>query len=323
VLGEAANRRHSALDRTALFAEVAAGLSAWGAGEREPLEQSVGKELEAFSDAELTQFAARLSGTGADWGFHPHDAIARRLSRLAQSRVLRPGSGLAASESLESARKGPVFFVANHLSYVDANILDALFVAAGYQDVADRLTVLVGPKVFQTPTRRLASLCFGTIKIPQSQSIASEEAVMPRREVARLAEQTLRSVAERHATGEHVTIFIEGTRSRTGAMQRVLAASARYFETEGATIVPIGLWGTERLVPLDRMQVTPAQANARAGRPIAAAELSARAGGKRPVIADALGFLIADLLPPSYRGVYGETTPALASARAAASTFSA
>jgi len=322
VLGEAANRRHSALDRTALFAEVAAGLSAWGAGERDPLEVSVAKELEAFSDTELSEFAERLVGTGADWGFHPFDPIARRLSRLAQARVLLPGSGLSASESLERARKGPVFFVANHLSYVDANILDALFVSAGFQDVADRLTVLVGPKVFQTPTRRLASLCFGTIKIPQSQSIASEEAVMPRREVARLAEQTLRSVAERHAAGEHVHIFIEGTRSRTGALQRVLAASARYFETEGATIIPIGLWGTERLVPLDRMQVTPAQANARAGRPIAAAELSARAGGKRPVIADALGFLIADLLPPSYRGVYGEVTPALAAARAAAASFS-
>jgi 1-acyl-sn-glycerol-3-phosphate acyltransferase len=322
VLNEAANRRHSTLDRAAVYAEVAADLAAWGAGEREPLEVTVAKELGAFSDAQVAEFAVHLESTGATWGYHPRDPVARRLSRIAQGNVLLAGSVLQDSRQLERARQGPVFFVANHLSYVDANVLDSLFVSAGYQDVADRLTVLAGPKVYSLPTRRLASLCFGTIKIPQSQSIASEEAVMPRREVARLAEQTLQAVAERHAAGEHVAIFIEGTRSRTGAMQRVLAASARYFEVPGATILPIGLWGTERLVPLDRMQVTPAQVSARAGRPIAAAELSARAGGRRPVIADALGFLIAELLPPSYRGVYGETSPALASAREAALAFS-
>jgi 1-acyl-sn-glycerol-3-phosphate acyltransferase len=321
-VSEAAKPRHSAIDRTKLYADVAMGLSAWGAGEQARLQETVGKELAAFSDAELAEFAARLTGTGATWGFHAHDPIARRVSRLAQSSVLKPGSALEASESLERARKGPVFFVANHLSYVDANILDALFVAAGYQDVADKLTVLVGPKVFQTPTRRLASLCFGTIKIPQSQSIASEEAVMPRREVARLAEQTLQAVAERHRAGEHVMIFIEGTRSRTGSMQRVLAATARYFETEGAVILPVGLWGTENLVPLDRMQVTPAVAHAHAGRPVAAADVSARAGGKRPIMADALGFLIAHQLPPQYRGVYTDDTPGLEAARAAAATFS-
>jgi len=55
---------------------------------------------------------------------------------------------------------------------------------------------------------------------------------------------------------------------------------------------------------------------------IDAAELFARAGGKRPVVADALGYLIADLLPPAYRGEYAsdETAPA---ARAAASSFDA
>ena len=47
------------------------------------------------------------------------------------------------------------------------------------------MTVLVGPKVYMLAVRRLASLCFGSIKIPQSQSRASGEAVMPRREVAR------------------------------------------------------------------------------------------------------------------------------------------
>ena len=47
----------------------------------------------------------------------------------------------------------------------------------------------------------------------------------------------------------------------------MLAASARYFEVEGAVIVPLGLWGTEKLVPLDSEKVRPAQVLARAGPP--------------------------------------------------------
>ena len=66
------------------------------------------------------------------------------------------------------AASRPVFLVVNHLSYVDANVLDALLVSSGQRAVADRMTVLVGPKVYMHPVRRLASLCFGAIKIPQS-----------------------------------------------------------------------------------------------------------------------------------------------------------
>jgi 1-acyl-sn-glycerol-3-phosphate acyltransferase len=322
VLTEAANPRHASVDRAALCAGLAAGLADWGAGELDALTRTVERELSDFSDAELAIFGARLSDTGATWGFYPHDPIARRMSRLAHSLVLRPPSEMAERESLEIARRQPVFFVANHLSYVDANVLDALIVRAGYEDVADRLTVVAGPKVYSLPVRRLASLCFGSIKIPQSQSIASGDAVMPRREVARLAVKTLECVEERHRAGDHVLIFIEGTRSRTGGMQRVLAASARYYEGPGAIIVPIGLWGTENLVPLDSEKATPAQVSARAGRPVEAAKLFERADGRRPVIADALGFLIADLLPPAYRGTYRQVTPALAAARAAAASFS-
>jgi 1-acyl-sn-glycerol-3-phosphate acyltransferase len=305
-------------DRAGFCAKVASGLADWGSGDRHEVERAVERLLHDTSDADLATFARRLAETGASWGFHPHDPTARQVSRLAHSFVLLPSSRLADAHNLAIAAARPVFLVANHLSYVDANVLDAMLAGAGQRAVADRMTVLVGPKVYMHPVRRLASLCFGAIKIPQSQSRASGEAVMPRREVAHLAMQTLESVAQRYAAGDHVLIFNEGTRSRTGAMQRMLAASARYFEVEGAVIVPLGLWGTEKLVPLDSEKVRPAEVLARAGRPVDAAQLFARAGGRRPVFADALGFLIADLMPPEYRGEYGEVPPALEAAREAA-----
>jgi len=295
-------------------------LADWGAGERAALEDRVAESVADAHDADLEAFPARLATTGQTWGYHPHDPICRRISRLAHGLVLRPGSGLEASEALAFARRQPVFFIANHLSYIDANVIDALLVSAGYTDVADGLTVLAGPKVFALPIRRLASLCFGTIKMPQSQSTASGEAVMPRREVARLAQETLLTVEDRRRKGDHLMVFVEGTRSRSASMQRVLPAAARYFEAPGTQIVPVGLFGTENLMRLETDKVTPSEVHARLGRVVDAGKLFERAGGKRPLVADALGYLISDLLPSRYRGEYasGSTNRA---ARDVASSF--
>ena len=310
------------MDRGALLKGIVDLLCEWGAGERAAIERHVADRLADAHDGELVAFTQRLATTGQTWGYHAHDPICRRISRLVHGLVLRPGSGLEVSEALDFARRRPVFFVANHLSYIDANVVDALLVRGGFEDVADQLTVLAGPKVFAQPIRRLASLCFGAIKMPQSQSTASGEAVMPRREVARLAMETLMTVEDRRVKGDHLMVFVEGTRSRTATMQRVLPAAARYFEAPGTQIVPLGLWGSERLMQLETDKVTPSEVRVRVGAVIDAAELFARAGGKRPVVADALGYLIADLLPPAYRGEYAsdETAPA---ARAAASSFDA
>lgn len=310
------------VDREALVGGIANLLVEWGAGERSSVERLIAERLADADPSELVALRDRVANTGQTWGYHPHDPICRRLSRLMHELVLLPGSGLEPSGALDAARSQPVFFIANHLSYIDANSIDALLVRAGFADVADELTVLAGPKVFALPIRKLASLCFGTIKMPQSQSTASGEAVMPRREVARLAMETLVTVSERRAKGDHLLVFVEGTRSRTGSMQRVLPAAARYFETPGTMIVPIGLWGTETLMRVETEKVAPSEVHARVGALIDSAELFARAGGKRPVVADALGYLIADLLPPAYRGEYGsdDTAPA---AREAASSFHA
>jgi 1-acyl-sn-glycerol-3-phosphate acyltransferase len=310
------------VDREALIGRIADLLAEWGAGQRDPLAQRIAELFADVDDAELAAFPARLATTGQTWGYHPPDPVCRRISRIAHGLVLQPGSGLESGDALAFARRQPVFFIANHLSYIDANVIDALLVDAGHADVANELTVLAGPKVFAKPIRRMASLCFGAIKMPQSQSTASGEAVMPRREVARLALATLLTVEERRQKGDHLMVFVEGTRSRTATMQRVLPAAARYFEAPGTQVVPLGLWGTEKLMRLETETVTPSEVHARVGRVIDAATLFERANGKRPVVADALGYLIADLLPPEYRGEYASDATAPA-ARDVASSFRA
>lgn len=307
--------------RAEIVRAIASLVSGWGAGGADELGALLAKALGRFDDADLTRFRKRLETTGDAWGYNPPDPVARFVSRLVHGRVDVEGSELTDGGGLRVARERPVVFLGNHLSFIDANSVDYLLSREGHTDVADNLTVLAGPKVFALPIRRLGSLSFGTIKMPQSPSRASGEAVMPRRQTLALARKTLATALERRRRGDHLLIFSEGTRSRTGAMTRVLPAVTRYLEDPFATIVPCAIWGTEKVVPLGEDHVHPHPVHVRFGRPVAARELFERAGRKRVVVADAIGHLTADLLPPDYRGCYADASTELADARALATAL--
>lgn len=291
------------------------------------LEGSIEALLAETSDAELQHFMDRLARTGEDWGYHPVNGLARALSRVVQSVIFEPGSSLGCDERLALAGGRRIVFLANHISFVDANAFEHLLATGGHEDIARRLVVVTGPKVYSRPLRRLASLCFGTIKVPQSSSRASGEAIMPPREVAGVARQVLREAAGRVVAGDALLVFVEGTRSRSGGMQRALAGVARYLADDGLLLVPAGIWGTERLVPIAETETLhPTRVAARIGRPIEADLLRERCGRNRSLMMDTVGLLIAQELPDSYRGVYGDESagandPALTRAREIAASL--
>jgi 1-acyl-sn-glycerol-3-phosphate acyltransferase len=306
-------------DRSALAQLVTRQLGAREPGETRALTARLMEVLGKVDDAALARFARRLRETGGAWGYHEPDPVARALGRVVQDAVLEPGSELIGAEHLRAADARPRIFLANHLSFADANLLEHLLARAGGEDLVARLTVVVGPKVYTRPLRRLASLCFGTIKIPQSTSRASGEAVMSPREVARLSAEMLGVAEERLSQGDALLVFVEGTRSRSGRMQRALGGVARYLEIADAALFPVGIAGSERLVPIgEEERLHPTRVRVQVGAPIDAVELRARCGRKRPLAMDVIGVRIAALLPPEYRGVYAGDDPALAQARSIA-----
>lgn len=309
--------------RTKTVQAVASVFAEWGAGTAEELGALFEKALERFSDAELARFWRRVETTGRTWGYNPPDPVARFVSRLVHGRLDAESSELYDDGGLQAARERPVVFLGNHLSFIDANSVDYLLSREGHADIADKITVLAGPKVFALPIRRLGSLSFGSIKMPQSPSRASGEAVMSRRDTLELAKATLATALERRRSGEHLLIFSEGSRSRSGAMARVLPAVTRYVEDPFAVIVPFAIWGTEKVVPLDEDSAHLHPVYVRFGRAIDARELFERAGRKRVAIADAVGYMTTDLLPPAYRGSYADTPDELAEARALATALNA
>jgi 1-acyl-sn-glycerol-3-phosphate acyltransferase len=271
--------------------------------------------VESVSDAALADFAERLRTTGGDWGYHAPDPTARELSHVVLGQLIEAGSQLEGAEHLAELGGRPAILLANHLAFVDANALEALLWRAGLRELCMRLCVVVGPKVFSLPLRRVASLCFGSLKIPQSQSRASDEALMSPREAARIAAEVVGVAAKRMDAGDALLIFVEGTRSRDGAMQRALPGVARYLEYPDALLVPIGLTGTEKLVRIGDERLHSARIGARVGAPLDGRLLLERCRNRRAMIMDAVGLAIAGQLPAEYRGAYASVDPALEPAR--------
>jgi 1-acyl-sn-glycerol-3-phosphate acyltransferase len=276
---------------------------------------------ERVSDEDLQHFIARMETTGGAWDYEEPDAVGREISHLVHSFILEPGSELLHAERLDIARSHPGILLVNHLAYDDCNVVEHLMCKAGYADLGERLTAIVGPKVFMTTLRRVASLSFGTIKIPQSQSRASEEALMSPREAALISRRTIEAAHSRLEKGDLLLIFVEGTRSRDGRMQRALAGVSRYLDTPNAVLIPVGLVGSDRIQQIGNELLHPARVTATVGEPIDAAVLLERCGRHRQLTMDVCGLLIAEVLPPEYRGFYGEQTGELAEARTIAATL--
>jgi len=260
-------------------------------------------EIDGAGADALLHLRTRLT-TDNGWDYYSPDPLARRIHHLLADRFLDPGSQIEGGSYLAEVRNAPLAIFANHLSYADANVIEILLRRGGCAAIADRLTAIAGPKVFTNRERRFSSLCFGTIKVPQSAEVSSEEAALNAREVAIAARRSIEVARSRLCAGDALLLFGEGTRSRTAAMQRMLAGVARYLDVPGTWVVPAGLVGPEALFSVADSTLRPARVVLQFGRPLRASALLAGARRDRRIIMDAIGLAIAEVLPPAYRGVY-------------------
>jgi hypothetical protein len=262
-------------------------------------------EIDTAGDAAITALGRRLATAGADWAYYPSDPLARRLHHALAGRILQPDSTLHGASHLEAIAGRPVVIFANHLSYADANLIEILLCRTGQTPFADRLAVIAGPKVYSSLKRRFSSLCFGTIKTPQSSGLSTEDAVMNPREVARAARRSIDIAHDRLRMGDALLLFAEGTRSRTGGMQQMLTAATRYLDVPGVCVLPVGITGTEALFPIGDDTVHPVTVTVRVGAPLTTEMLHREAAGDRGEMMNIVGRAIAAQLPSAYRGVYG------------------
>jgi 1-acyl-sn-glycerol-3-phosphate acyltransferase len=247
---------------------------------------------------------ARLGQPAEAWGYYEREPLAQRVHHQLAPIVLQERPVVSGAAHLDAIRGRAAIIVANHLSYSDANVIEYLLHQCGHGDVADRLAVIAGPKIYSDLSRRFSSLCFGTIKSPQNESVSSGEAAMSAREVAIAARETLATAKARLAIGDALLVFAEGTRSRSGGMQPFLPGVSRYFEDDEVLVVPIGITGTEDMWAIGETRLGSARISMTVGEPMTVRAIKAAVGNDRRAFVDAIGRDVAALLPAPYRGVY-------------------
>jgi 1-acyl-sn-glycerol-3-phosphate acyltransferase len=295
-----------AVGRDALIGAITTFLALQDPRTQDEVRESLEREIDDAGPGALAHLNERLDNAGADWSYSPSDPLTRRIHHVLADKLLKSDSAMVGVERAAAVATQPVVIFANHLSYADANLLEIMLQRSGGTELADRLTVIAGPKVYSSLKRRFSSLCFGTIKTPQNSARSSEDAVMNPREVARAARLSIDIAHERLARGEALLVFAEGTRSRSNGMQPLLAGASRYLDGPGTWILPVGIIGTEALFPVGGEALNPVRIETRIGRAIPGSALQTLAGGDRRLMMDIIGLAIAELLPVEYRGAYGD-----------------
>ncbi len=180
----------------------------------------------------------------------------------------------------EVPRKGPLIIVANHLNMIDPPLLAA--------SIPRRIVFMAKQELYSSPAGVFIRL-YGAFPIKRGE---------PDRRALRQAEAVLRE-------GLALGMFPEGTRSRTAQMQRPKAGTSLIAVRSSAPILPVGISGSEAISGLGFIFRRP-RITVNVGRPFQLARREARgAGAQLDRLSDVIMEHIADLLPESYRGVYG------------------
>ncbi len=164
---------------------------------------------------------------------------------------------------------GPVIVAANHISFFDSVLL--MFA------LRRPVSVLGKAKYADNPVTNWLYCGSGMIPI--------------RREHTTGLIQAFEQLEELLNRGEVLGIFPEGTRSRDGLLHRGHSGAAHLALTTGAPLLPIGIIGTDKLLPTGSGLIRPFQrVTIKIGKPISAADLGlcTSTGRSRRAITDQL-----------------------------------
>lgn len=125
--------------------------------------------------------------------------------------------------------KTPTIFICNHLSNSDGLVLNRVL-----EDID--LTFVAGVKLSKNA---ITSLGVNVIKTTSIKPNTADK-------------EGLNSIIGLIEKGESLLIFPEGTRSRVGSLIEAKKGIIYIAQMTGAPIVPLGLYGTEKLLPINQ-----------------------------------------------------------------------
>lgn len=179
-------------------------------------------------------------------------------------------------ENVPSA--GPFLLVSNHISMIDPPSLGAL--------LPRRITFMAKEEAFRDPLLGRVVRWYGAFAVKRGQ---------PDRQALRTATAVLKG-------GGVVGMFPEGTRSKTGRLNKAFAGSALVAHMAKAPILPVAITGTERIKGPFSLLTRPA-ITLRVGKPFT---LERGEGDREDLDTMTASMMarIAALLPEERRGFY-------------------
>ena len=197
--------------------------------------------------------------------------------------------GLFADYSVEGSEHvppmGPLIVVANHQSNMDPPLLGVSF--------PRRIRFLAKDTIFRGPVARWFLTSYGAIPLSRSGPDV----------------RAFRWALRELDAGGVVTLFPEGTRS-PGAMRKAHSGVARLALLSQAPLLPVGITGTEHIGHWLRVVYPTGRLHVRIG---SAFTLPSIDGQPSKEVLNSMTEMVmrrvANLLPESYRGVYGASAP--------------
>lgn len=218
------------------------------------------------------------------------------------------------AENLEEVRtllnqNIPVELFPNHLSHSDSAVLNTE-IRKREPDLEERLVYIVGTVVLKNLlTRTLVP--YDGIAIPSQRRKPNSDLEWEQRRI--VTEYAFDETKKALENGRVPVIYAEGSRSREQGMVPVKEGNARYlYLASNIHVVPIGIWGTENVLPIESVRPRHAQAFIHFGRPIPVSELEAMARQYamedeiNGAMVNELMYKVAQLLPEEYRGYYAK-----------------
>jgi 1-acyl-sn-glycerol-3-phosphate acyltransferase len=177
---------------------------------------------------------------------------------------------------------GPYLMITNHLHWLDPPVLMAIYPYRGHVFAAEKW----GVHWFMGPLFRSLDSIF-----------------VRRGEVDRKA---LRQALAVLKGGGVLGLAPEGTRSKTGAMQRGRSGAAYIAYRAGVRLVPVVTWGQEEVFPSLR-RLRRARVRVVFGEPFAPPPVEGKASAVQVhAFAEEIMYRLSAMLPPKYRGVYSD-----------------
>jgi 1-acyl-sn-glycerol-3-phosphate acyltransferase len=201
----------------------------------------------------------------------------------------------------------PLFMLLDHRSNADAPAIEKALIKRGFGDLAEKLVFLRGTRLDKSRDTRFLSQGFSHIDVwPQTEKPITKEEEKQAVSMMRVA---TRALDEAVKEGRVIVIFPEGTRTRTGKLGEGIPEIAHYLlRYPNAYVLPVGLIGTDRVLPVDKKIPRFAKVRVVFGEPFSVEEFcEARDIQKKErqrLIDGIMRDEIAPLLPVSYRGAY-------------------